>query len=558
LINKLHYLFDDIGVLNAPGLDAFDSSKAGIDLWFSRLYLTNGQQSAEEIYQFLLKVSTYRIPLKERLYLLETIHTPVISMIGNLKPSFLNTHLPLNEEHKKVVSLCLGIYHKIVLNYTIILREQVQEKRKSWSFLLGLDSKIALTMQRMIRYLSQIILTEFEIYTQSNRKVWEKLYLLYSFSERKNFSEVSIYDPLINDSTSVKVTFLQVLLLALSDPYHFSQQQIYFIYKHLAKWAKKVDITSQQSHRNDFFIAINLTDNFSPTFYPRGHTPDHQNALFIDTQSLSFDNLSDDEVNMGNSNFLSPKIKVGLLKQLSKSWAVYSERGYSRHQYQSKLQVAMGQDHVHYVLNDFQSPEWINPAKFEYKLTESESVDYEQLVKEAGILEDVKEKSAYKSEFFLTENESLNGLSLLWEGNYALDLKIGEVMALSHDLSAKPKDWFIAVIRRIEQHQNNQVKVGIQLLSPSDAVAVSVRRPSTGKLYRAIVLPKFEMLEPNETILTDALTFKENEALILEGKTNGAKKIQGMIKLVENIETTPYYMRFRVGVHKAEEQSKPE
>lgn len=549
MINNLYYLFDEIGVLNQPLVDEFDSSRVGIDRWFDKLHLTNGRQSAEQIYTVLGKVSGYKIPLKDRLYFLEKIHTPVISMIGNLKPSFLNTHLPLTEEHQKTVKLCLGIYHKIILNYTIILREQVQEKRKSWSFLLRLDSKIALTIQRMIRYLSQIILTEFEIYAQTSRKVWEKLYLLYSFSERKNFSDVSILDPMINDSTSVKITFLQVLLLGLSDPYHFSQQQIYYIYKHLARWAKKVDITSQENPRNEFYIAINLTDNFTPTFYPRGHTPDRQNALYIDTQSLSFDNLSDEENGGDNSNFLSPKIKVGLLKQLSKSWAVYSERGYSRHHYQSKLQVAMGQDHVHYVLNGFQPPDWVNPAKFEYKLSESEAVDYEQLVKEVGILEDAKETMGYKPEIFLTENESLNGLSLLWEGEYPLDLKIGEVMALSHDLGAKPKDWFVAVIRRIEQHENNRVKVGIQLLSPADAVAVSVRRPSTGKLYRAVVLPKFELLEPHETILTDALTFKEGEALVLESRSNDNKKIQGMIKLIENTETTPYYMRFRVGVY---------
>jgi len=86
-------------------------------------------------------------------------------------------------------------------------------------------------------------------------------------------------------------------------------------------------------------------------------------------------------------------------------------------------------------------------------------------------------------------------------------------------------------------------------LCPADAVAVSVRRSSTEKRYRAIVLPKFEILEANETILTDALTFKEGETLILESCAveQPEQDIRGMIKLLENTETTPYYMRFRVG-----------
>jgi len=551
LINHLSYLFDEIGILTEPGVDGLDTSKVGVDSWFSHLHMTNGRESAEQIYAVLLKVGSYKIPIKERLYFLDTIHTPVISLIGNLKPSYLNTQLPLVEQHKNTVSLCLDIYHKIVLNYSIILREQVQEKRKSWSFLLGIDSKIALTMQRMIRILSQIILTEFEIYDQTSSKVWEKLYQLYSFSEAKTFSDVAIFDPLLDDRTSVKTTFLQVLLLGLSDPYHFNQQQIYYIYKHLAKWAQKVEITSQQSNRNDFYIAINLTDNFTPTFYPRGHTPEHKNALFIDTQSLSFENLVEDEADVDNSNFLSAKIKVGLLKQLSKSWAVYSARGFNRNSYHSKLQVAIGKDQVHFVLNNFQTPAWINPAKFDYKLSESEAVDYEQLVKQIGSLGEpqVRTENSYKTEVFLTENESLNGLSLLWDGDYSLDLKIGEVVALSHDLSAQAKGWFVAVIRRIEQHKNDPLKIGIQLLCPTDAAAVSVRRPSTEKRYRAIILPKFEMLEANETILTDALTFKEGESLIMEACSvnEPQQDIRGMIKLLENTETTPYYMRFKVG-----------
>jgi len=551
LINNLHYLFDEIGVLKEPTEGGFDSSKIGVEQWFSHLHMTNGRDSAEQISAVLSQLSSEKILLKDRLYFLETIHTPVISMIGNLKPSYLNTQLPLVEQHKDTVNLCLDIYHKIVLNYSIILREQVQKKRKSWSFLIGIDSKIALTMQRMIRILSQIVLTEFEIYDQTSSKVWEKLYQLYSFAEDKGFSDVAIFDPMLNDSTSVKTTFLQVLLLGLSDPYHFNQQQIYYIYKHLAKWAQKVEITSQQNNRNDFYIAINLTDNFTPTFYPRGHTPEQKNALFIDTQSLSFDNLVEDDSGVDNSNFLSPKIKTGLLKQLSKSWAVYSSRGFNRNSYHSKLQVAIGKDHVHYVLNGFHTPDWINPAKFDYKLSESEAVDYEQLVKQVESLggPQAQNDNSYKTEMFLTENESLNGLSLLWDGDHSLDLKIGEVIALSHDLGDRAQEWFVAVIRRLEQHQSDPLKVGVQLLCPADAVAVSVRRPSTEKRYRAIVLPKFEILEPNETILTDALTFKEGETLILESCAveQPEQDIRGMIKLLENTETTPYYMRFRVG-----------
>ncbi len=475
--------------------------------------------------------------------------------------------MPLSSKNNDQVNLCLSIYLQLILAYSIILQEQLINKKKSWSFLRSLDTKIALSIQRLIRYLSQVVLTEFEVYRQSEKIIWEKLYILFTFSEKKNFSDISIYDPLINEKTSIKVTFLQVLLLALSDPYHFNQQQIYYIYKHLANWAKLVDLVAHKSIKQDLYSAINLTDNYMPTFYPRGHQPDHNKALFIDSHKLSLQILNDDSDS--NIGFLSPKIKTSLLQKLKTSWSVYIDRTFDRNDYYSELKVVVGLNHVHYVLNKYHKPDWTKKAEFTSKITSVDEFDYEQMMDklpfqnnkpdeikfEKIMVQPVTFKSSNVDDFdtsnivenFLTENESLNGLSLIWIKEYPLNLKIGEVIALSHEKKEQPENWFIGVIRRIQHLQNEPLKIGIQLLCPSGAVPVAIKKGDQYKYHRALILPEFSLSNEPESLLADALTFNPGEQVEIKNcHVSNHQVFQSTATLLEETETTPFYMRFNI------------
>ncbi|MFK5893062.1 MAG: hypothetical protein QM504_07560 [Pseudomonadota bacterium] len=569
MITQLNIVFPDIDALKEPDINCPDISRIGVDKWFNQIPLTSQTQALQLINNYLELYNQYHLPINERLYLLEKLHTPVISLVGNLKPHFLNTLMPLSVENNQQVDMCLSIYHQLITAYAIILHEQLINKKKSWSFLRSLDTQIALTIQRLIRYLSQVVLTEFEVYRQSEKSVWEKLYILFTFSEKKNFSNISIFDPLINEKTSIKVTFLQVLLLALSDPYHFNQQQIYYIYKHLAKWAKQVDLVSDKGIKQDLYSAINLTDNYMPTFYPRGHQPDHNKALFIDAHKLSVQMLNDDSD--FNNGFLSSKIKTSLLKKLKTSWSVYIDRTFDRNDYYSELKVVIGLNHVHYVLNNYCKPDWTKKAEFTSKITSVDEFDYKQMMDtmpfqnnkpdeinvEKIMVQPVTFKSSKEDDFdtsnivesFLTENESLNGLSLIWIKKYQLNLKIGEIIALSHEKKKQPDSWFVGVIRRIQHLQNEPLKIGIQLLSPSGATPIAIKQEHQYKSHRALILPEFSLSNEPETLLADALTFKSGEKIEIKSCQNSKQNaFHSTATLLEEVETTPFYMRFNLKI----------
>jgi len=202
--------------------------------------------------------------LDERKYFLALFYEPVISLAGHIKKDYLDTKFPISAQVRKKVDSCLVVYDLLIICYSIVLYEELEGRKSVWSIVTKNKKQLATVIQPIARYLTQIVLTQFEVYNQPKAIIWEKLYALYHFSEIKQIENILVTDEMLHSESSIKLTFLQALLLTLSDPFHFNQQQIYYIYHHLAQWSKLVEISSSDQSNNKNFTQINLTDSFMP------------------------------------------------------------------------------------------------------------------------------------------------------------------------------------------------------------------------------------------------------------------------------------------------------
>ena len=124
--------------------------------------------------------------------------------------------------------------------------------------------------------------------------------------------------------------------------------------------------------------------------------------------------------------------KLGLLHKIKLSLGLVLKREHERNEYFSQLKVVFGLDAVHYVLNDYRYPEWVESAYYERTITDIDELDYDFLIRSTETTKKRKKKS-YPIETFYSENESLNGLSLVWTQDHSISLKIGELVALSQN-----------------------------------------------------------------------------------------------------------------------------
>lgn len=522
--------------------------KKEIDKWFRSIHLTNAEQSLNQMRDFV-STTNYRVfdDEDDRLYLLNLLHEPALSAAAQVKHKYLHTQFPLSETERAYAFCCIHTYQQLIIGHLIILFEQLEQQKSIWKLFKHSQRDIAASLQRITRYLSQIVLTYFEIYDCAPKDVWIKLYTIFHYAESLDIDDILLPDPLIKGKSSIKFTFLQGFLLALSDPYHFNQQQIYYIYRQLAQWSKWIDVTAKKDIDHKHFRAINLCDNYMPTFYPRGKEPEQDDyTLFLDSHRLKLELLMHDQES--SVGFLSPKIKQGVLRQIQTSLSIFSERHHQRHEFFSELSAVLGLNSVHYALNKYQHPTWLNPANFESKLKDEESLDYDSLVSALSYKKKKNIEWNFKIEQFYTENESTNGLSLIWTHEHSISLKIGDLMTLSQEILDRPSNWFIGVVRRIQHRHHQPLRVGIQILSPKGAKAINIRRKNTTKNYRAIFIPACANFFKHDTILTDALTFSSKEKLMLSDSLENIKNNtinEQEIELLDNIETTSYFMHFR-------------
>ena len=460
MTERLNCIFNDLKKLKNPDLNCNDIYKVSIDEWFGNLRLINTYEVLEHVTTFLQQTNQYKFPTKDRIYLLEKLQVPIFSLVEEVKTGFLNTNLPLTAENNEHIHLCLTIYEQFIQAYSIILCDQLNNTNRLSSLLNYINNNIILTFQRIIRYTSLIILTNFELYQLVDNSLWNKLYNLFSYSEEKKYSHKLIFDPIVKKKINIKSTFMQILFLALSDPYRYNQQQINYIYDHLTDWTKQVNIVTKK-HKS--YCAICFSSRDMPMLELNDNPPDKlskdKRLLYFDAHKLSLQKLNKD--NELTSIFLSPGVKHTLLTQLKNSWTSSSERSYKRSDYQKKIKAVIGIRDIHYVLNSYKQPKWLELSKISTN-NETEN-DYEQMLQSVSSTN--TEKQSYSERkiihTFLSKNKSSNGLSLIWADNYSVNVKIGDMVAFTSDLSdkPKPKSWVLGVIRQINNFYNQPLKL---------------------------------------------------------------------------------------------------
>ncbi|MBF0264931.1 MAG: hypothetical protein HQL46_06625, partial [Gammaproteobacteria bacterium] len=415
----------DILFENIPKVDKIKISKLkkpDIERWFKDLRMVNQYKTLKEIEDNLLNTNSLKIEVEERLYLLDLIYEPVISISGHFKKDYLNSNLPLSENKKQKFDQCVRVYEQLVIGYSIILFEQINNK-KLWSFLGSKYKKIHIhILQAMIRLLSQLVLSYYEIYAHPPATVWKQLLTIFNYAEQKKIHNLFALDKMLHEQTTISLTFLQPLLLALSDPFHFEQQQTYFIYKHLAQWAKFVKISTKDESGNPDYLAINMLDNYMPTFEPRGQIPEEHTIIYVNTNDLSIQDIN--AIEAKSNGYLSPFIKESLFRNMKQSISSVSERNFERKKFKSKVKVYMGLNNIHYVLNDFNLPNWMTDANFELVDNDISYAHAQQFSSSNPV-----NKNLGKYDFFLTEDSSMNGLSLIWTHEQSLEdsihIKVG-------------------------------------------------------------------------------------------------------------------------------------
>ena len=563
-----------------PGKSDFNLKPTAVDQGFDSLPLANIRISTKEIYNAIKDSNSLSSPFKKRLYFLEKIHEPVTDLANNLRRMTLGRDLPLSEKHQRIAILVRKLHEQIVIGYKLVLRELLN--CKLFVLCSGRNKLMAQVIERIIRHHSLSLISTYQLYHSPYKGLWSDLHKLFLLAVKEKLHRKKITDPtlLMVSETTVKNAYLQILLVAVADPYRMSQHHIYSVFRQLEEWAPLADIYpfKEDDARDNLFIS--LSGDKHPTFInPVDNGQNHRKIWTLDTSKLDYAHLLEHFNNLENQ---TTEINVNILKQLSLSWGIVPNRAHSRRPAKSRLKVAIGLNNVHYVLNGYADPEWLknDEAETSYQLTEDladsgasfHSKTVEPTIKvndiwgevftsktlldkgeDVTVLNDNKtdiDNNSQKHRYWNMVNESIGGYCLLWEHKDTVNAKVGEIIAISNDEDKKEGYWFIGTIRWIKCDQSDKVQIGVQVLAPN-AIAVSTSKYSSmkeGIKSRAILLPVIPVLNQPKTLITTGLGYEVRDQVILyEYRLVNANitSVKTKVILLDTLEVTPHFSRFK-------------
>ena len=524
--------------------------------WLEHLPLDNTGETARLVYQELTALNRTSIAPQHRFQILEFFRPSVQHVAGALKKHYLCSTLPLSSISIKAAQLTRELYLEMANGYKIIIDN-----------LLTNEATASMTLTHMHRamcYLSEALLTSYQMYAPSPATVWHDMHQMYRYAEHKKLHESPVLDNqnTLNPQRSINDLYKQSLLLALANPYQLSQDGITEVYAALVKLAPYglLNAVSNPGDATGSFI-INLTGDDPPTSLAVNKNCGVGSCLALDTTDLIyhlFQLLENEagslEQNAAREDSPSSPVPSGLARWLISAWGIVSRRSFARLRKTGRVNITIGLDAIHHFISNTSVVDAtlsfikkdIHPAPSSPPNPPRGNSDPIALFSRG--LQNTAHRSVDPPRPHATHtctiiNESAGGSGLLWKGDgNSTPFKTGEVIGIQTANGMSNNAWGIAVIRWAKNVTSSEVEFGIEMLAPA-AEAVLIRTHAADRSGDAplngLLLPELKATSQSATLITPENAFQTGKEIILN--TNSGTR---HVLLTESLENTSSFMQF--------------
>ncbi len=524
--------------------------------WLEQLPLDNTGETARLVYQELTALNRTSIATQHRFQILESFRPSVQHIANALKKYYLCSTLPLSSIAIKTAQLTRELYLEMANGYKIIIDNLLTNEA---------TASMTLThMHRAMSYLSEALLTSYQMYAPSPATAWHDMHQIYRYAEQKKLHESPVLDNqnTLNPQRSINDLYKQALLLALANPYQLSQDGITEVYTALVKLAPYglLNTVSNLDDAAGSFI-INLTADNPPTSLAVNNNFGAESCRALDTTDLIYhlyqlleNEAGSPEQNTAREDSPSSPVPSGLARWLISAWGIVSRRSFARLKKTGRVNIAIGLDAIHHFISktsvvdatlSFRKKD-IHPAPASPPNPPRGNSDPIALFSRGlqnTAHRNVDTPRAHAIHTCTIINESAGGSGLLWKGDgNSTPVKIEEIIGIQTADGMSNNEWGIAVIRWSKDVSSSEVEFGIEMLAPN-AEAVLIRTHAADRSGDApltgLLLPELKATNQSATLITPAHAFQTGKEIILNTNSGTRHAL-----LTESLESTNSFMQF--------------
>ncbi len=522
--------------------------------WVDNLPLINTEKSRVMLEEALIDINSVSIPTRNRHETLDLLATSVMCVTEAMKKSFLARPIPLKGNDLLLSMQTVQLCNQMATGYRILADDLGKSD--------GQAALLTLAIHRALRYLSELLLTNYQLYVQYPDGLWKTINSLYALAEQHDITTHPVTDTTLSTAaqSTINTVYKQILLMSLACPYRLRQKEIHFVYNALMDWADIARLHHMNSDHSAGLFAVNLHADNPPSYRTLiGNKAQDRHWRVLDTTSMAERIRSILEQQPGERR----KIGIGdsnILQRLMLAWGVMPQRRFPRHTRSAKVALIAGLNAIHkriiepvtearlgedsiedqHYLQDptFEATTTINTNPFNRGGRRIVTAGKTPVQKAAG----GRQTDSARIESWTMANFSAGGYSLLWDSTDSSNAQIGELVAIIEEDKLDEDEWQPGVVRWMKCTDNNDLELGIQMLSPSaQAVWTSLYESSvhSGKKMRGIMLPEIRALRQQASLILPTLPFRPGCTATLE--TTGSME---NIKLTHQLENTGSFAQY--------------
>lgn len=517
------------GGQSGPGGGSLQPQIHELPAWVETLPLADVNETYHRVLKVLLKINDGGLSYQEHFQALESLRSPVQYLSDALRYQLMGSCLPLTIKTRGIATQLFKLHSEMTGGYQHISEELFDLDAMHQDF-----TTLATSLHRSLHYLSQGLLTDYQIYESNSGDYWRRIHQIYEAAERKGLQSSSIKDPYRRDrqETTVEEQYKQILLLALANPYRHSQPDLAWIYTQLHHWAPLCQLRpADHLDASRHACLVDLANDAPPSYdaYNAIHSPttcrQFETSALVDALLNSLSRRAGQSTTQEDA--AAPRQmtanRTSLLHALVTAWSLAAKRRFSRMRSGATgISVRLGLSAIH---------QFIDARNALHTDDTNKASDGDA---NAG-------NDTYVCKVV---NESADGVCLKWQSTNTGKIRVGELITVGRNDESGDMPG-IGVIRWLKTAGKHTVNFGIQLLSP-DAFPITIRvYNSKNQLdehdyLKGLYIPEFRTARQPPSLILPAFLYHSDDivSVIMDGQEHG-------LQLTKLVDATQGFSRFR-------------
>lgn len=454
----------------------FNTDARAVRAWVDALPLANFAATARMLVEALRAMNRMRTAPAERLEALEILRVPVNQLASLVEKQIIGASFPLPPQRTELGTLAQKFQNELARGYRITLYDLCAP---SGNAPMLRRKQVATAAVRALIHGGARLHRAYLLYRTPPPGAWQELHDTYRFIASLGLDHRAVDDVVAGAPITALTAYAHSLLLALANPYHFTQRELLEVISLTCAFAPYCEFDGRSANTSAVY-AVDTDNDRGPGYLPEEREVGSHGLMSIGLAKV----LEHVESQIAS---LPPGIRVAtfrmrggppiqvdidLTQRLVDGWSSGGARGETRLPGQYMLQCVIGLQDLHFVLagnTDFESfLRRIRGTTIQMSGSET-AADWVQ-----GHGENLRAQVGPAQII----DQGFGGYRLIWErrgSGEAVKAKVGELVGLAlPDSGGLPPDWMIGVIRWMRVDDEARIDAGIALLARrSLAVGVS-------------------------------------------------------------------------------------